>query len=208
MHLSILHFLQITNWFVNYETNKANIMEERTRWELDPSHSSVEFKIKHLMITNVKGKFRKYELDATTMGNDFTTADIEFRIDPNSIDTNNDDRDKHLRSADFFDVESHGEMLFKSTSVEKVTQDVYKLRGDLTIRGISKPIELDVEFGGTMTDPYGNHKAGFNIEGVINRKEWGLNWNAALEAGGWLVGDDVRINCEVQLIKKKESLVS
>jgi len=179
-------------------------MEERIKWMIDHAHSDIEFKVKHLMITNVKGMFRKYELDASTIGNDFTTADFEFRIDPNSIDTNNADRDKHLRSADFFDVENHGEITFRSGSVQRVTNDVYKLRGDLTIRGISKPIELDVEYTGSMTDPYGNQKAGFSIEGVINRKDWGLNWNAALEAGGWLVGDDVKINCDVQLIRSKQ----
>jgi polyisoprenoid-binding protein YceI len=177
-------------------------MQDRIRWELDPTHTQIEFKVKHLMITNVKGQFNKFELDATTSGNDFTTADITFRIDPNSINTSNDDRDKHLRSADFFDVENHGEMLFKSTSVEKAGEDLYKLKGDLTIRGISKQVELDVEYNGLMTDPWGNHKAGFTIEGNINRKDWGLNWNAALEAGGWLVGDNVKINCDVQLIRK------
>lgn len=179
-------------------------MEERIKWELDPAHSSIEFKIKHLMITNVKGKFKTYHLHASTIGNDFTTADIEFTIDPNSIDTNSEDRDKHLRSADFFDVQHHGEILFKSRSVEQQTRDVYKLKGDLTIRGVAKPIELEVEYNGTTTDPWGNSKSGFSIEGKINRKDWGLNWNAALEAGGWLVGDDVKINCDVQLIRKHD----
>jgi polyisoprenoid-binding protein YceI len=179
-------------------------MEERIKWELDPAHTLIEFKVRHLMITNVKGRFRKYELDATTLGNDFTTAQVELRIDPNSIDTNNDDRDKHMRSADFFDIENHGEITFRSTSVERETGDVYKLKGDLTIRGISKPIELEVEYGGSMTDPWGVYKVGFNIEGTVNRKDWGLNWNAALETGGWLVGDDVKINCDVQLLRVKE----
>ncbi len=177
-------------------------MQERIKWELDPTHTQIEFKVKHLMITNVKGHFNKYELDATTIGNDFTTAELTFRIDPNSISTNNEDRDKHLRSADFFDVVNHGEILFKSKSVEKTGEDIFKLKGDLTIRGISKPIELEVEYNGLMTDPWGNHKAGFTIEGNINRKDWGLNWNAALEAGGWLVGDNVKIDCDVQLIRK------
>lgn len=179
-------------------------MEERVTWQLDPAHTDIAFKIRHLMITNVKGQFKKYELDATSIGNDFTSAQIEFRIDPNSIDTNNDDRDKHLRSADFFDTENHHDITFKSTSVEKVTGDVYTLKGNLTIRGISKPVELEVEYGGTMTDPWGNLKAGFTVEGTINRKDWGLNWNAALEAGGFLVGDDVKIMCDVQLLRKAQ----
>lgn len=181
-------------------------MDEKTRWELDPAHTDIGFKIKHLMITNVKGKFRKYELDATTIGNNFTTAQIEFRIDPNSIDTNNDERDTHLRSSDFFDVQNHGVITFRSTGVEKITNDVYRLLGDLTIRGITRPIELEVEYAGSMTDPWGKVKAGFSIEGVIDRKAWGLNWNAPLEAGGWLVGDDVRINCDVQLIRKSSDI--
>lgn len=180
-------------------------MDERIRWELDHAHTDIAFKIKHLMITNVKGRFRKYELNATTIGNNFTTAQIEFTIDPNSVDTNDETRDTHLRSADFFDVQHFGEIIFKSTSVERVTNDVYKLRGDLTIRGITKPIELEVEYSGSMTDPWGTQKAGFSIEGKIDRQEWGLNWNAALESGGWLVGDDVTINCEVQLIRTKEN---
>ncbi len=180
-------------------------MEDRIRWEIDQAHSLIEFKVRHLMITNVKGRFRKYELDATTLGNDFTTAQVEFRIDPNSIDTNNDDRDSHLRSADFFDAESHGAITFRSTAVERETGDVYKLKGNLTIRGITKPIELEVEYGGAMTDPWGAQKAGFSIEGTINRKDWGLNWNAALETGGWLVGDDVKITCDVQLLRVKEN---
>lgn len=177
-------------------------MDERIRWELDPAHTDIGFKIKHLMITNVKGKFRKYELNATTLGNDFTTAQIEFRINPDSIDTNDENRDRHLRSADFFDVEHYKEMIFKSTAIERVTNDVYKLRGDLTIRGVTKPVELEVEYAGSMTDPWGALKAGFNIEGTINRKDWGLVWNAPLEAGGWLVGDDVRIICDVQLFRR------
>lgn len=176
-------------------------MEERIKWEIDPAHSSIEFKIKHLMITNVKGKFNTFSLNATTVGNDFTTAQIEFSIDPNSIDTNNETRDNHLRSADFFDVQQFGEMSFKSTSVERITGDVYKLKGSLTIKGISKPIELEVEYDGTMTDPWGVQKSGFSIEDKINRLDWGLKWNAPLESGGWLVGDDVNIICEVQLIQ-------
>lgn len=179
-------------------------MNEKTKWTIDKAHSDITFQVRHLMITNVKGSFTQYELDAETDGKDFETAVIEFRIDPNSINTNNEDRDKHLRSADFFDAENHGEITFKSTSVKKVTGEVYKLYGDLTIRGISHPIEFDVEYAGSMTDPYGNYKSGFSMEGTINRTDWGLNWNAALEAGGWLVSDTVKLACDVQLIKTKE----
>lgn len=182
-------------------------MNGNTRWTIDPAHTDIAFKIKHLMISNVKGRFKNYNLDATTVGNDFTTAKIVFTIDPNSIDTNSPDRDTHLRSADFFDIHHHGEIVFRSTRVERLTNDdVFKLYGDLTIRGITKPIELEVEYNGTNTDPWGNVKAGVNIEGTINRKDWGLNWNAALEAGGWLVGDNVKINCDVQLVRVKEEV--
>lgn len=180
-------------------------MEERIKWEIDPAHSNIEFKIKHLMITNVKGKFRNFDLNATTIGNDFTTAQIEFRIDPNSIDTNNETRDTHLRSADFFDIQHFGEIIFRSTSVERIAGDVFKLKGDLTIRGITKPIELEVDYDGMMTDTWGVQKSGFSIEGKINRLDWGLTWNAPLEAGGWLVGDDVNIDCEVQLKRMAEN---
>ncbi len=180
-------------------------MEERIKWEIDPAHSNIEFKIKHLMITNVKGKFKVFDLDATTIDNDFTTAKIEFRIDPNSIDTNNDTRDNHLRSADFFDVQHYGDMMFRSTAVEKISDDIFKLTGELTIRGVTKPVVLEVEYEGSMIDPWGEQKAGFSIEGIINRHDWDINWNTPLEGGGWLVGDEVNINCEVQLKRIKKS---
>jgi polyisoprenoid-binding protein YceI len=174
----------------------------KTKWVLDPAHSEILFKVKHLMITNVKGEFRKFSAEVITEGNDFSSAEVNVTIDAASVFTNNDDRDNHLKSADFFDVENYKELTFQATKIEKADDGEYKLTGLLTIRGIAKEVALDVEYGGIMKDPWGNEKAGFSLEGKINRKEWGLNWNAALEAGGVLVGDEVKISAEVQFAKQ------
>ncbi|TVR77073.1 MAG: polyisoprenoid-binding protein [Chitinophagaceae bacterium] len=179
-------------------------MDNRTKWILDPSHSELLFKVKHLMITNVKGEFRKFSGDAISNGNDFSSAQVNLTIEAPSIFTNNDDRDKHLKSDDFFDVENHSTLQFKSKSLEKTGDDEYKLKGDLTIKGVTKEVLLDVEFGGINKDPWGAEKAGFSVNGKINRKEWGLNWNAALETGGVLVGEEVKIMAEVQFSKEAE----
>jgi polyisoprenoid-binding protein YceI len=172
----------------------------KTKWVLDQSHSELNFKVKHLMISNVKGAFRKF--DAEVDGEDFTASPVSVAVDATSIFTNDEARDGHLKSADFFDVENHGKITFKSTSFSKVDDENYKLAGQLTIKGISKAIVLDVEFGGTNKDPWGNEKAAFSLNGMINRKDWGLNWNAALETGGVLVSDEVRISGDIQLVKK------
>ena len=175
----------------------------KTKWGIDPTHSEISFKVKHLMITNVKGVFKEFEASIYTTNEDFMTSEIDFWMNPASVDTGAPDRDAHLKSADFFDVENHKQINFTGNTYEKVDDDgSYTLYGDLTIKGITKQIKLDVEFGGVMKDPWGNEKAGFTINGKINRKDWGLNWNAALEAGGVLVSDDVRISCEVQLVKQ------
>lgn len=171
-----------------------------TKWTLDPAHSEITFRVRHMMISNVRGAFTKF--DASIDGEDFTKSTIRANINANSITTNADDRDTHLRSADFFEVEKHPEITFVSTSIEKVGENEYKLIGDLTIKGITKKVTLNAEFGGYMKDPYGNEKAGFSVEGKINRKDFGLNWNAVLEAGGVMVGDEIRISAEVQFIKK------
>ena len=176
--------------------------EEKTKWVLDAAHSEIGFKVKHLMLTNVKGEFKTFEASIYTTGDDFMSAEIDFWLDPSSVDTRSADRDGHLKSADFFDVENHKQINFVANTYEAVDNDgSYELYGDLTIKGITHRIKLDVEFGGVMTDPWGNKKAGFTINGKINRKDFGLNWNAALEAGGVLVSDEVRISCEVQLMK-------
>lgn len=174
----------------------------KTKWVLDPSHSELSFKVKHLMISNVKGEFRKFT--ARVDGEDFTASPIKVAIDASSIYTNDDARDQHLKSADFFDTENHQEILFESASFKKVDDDHYQLPGQLTIKGVSNAVSLDVEFGGIGKDPWGNEKAAFTISGKISRSSWGLNWNAALEAGGVLVSDEVRIHAEIQLVKSPE----
>jgi polyisoprenoid-binding protein YceI len=184
---------------------KTSDMENlaKTKWILDPAHSEIAFKVKHLMITNVKGVFKDFGASIYTTGEDFMTSEIDFWLDPASIDTGAADRDTHLKSADFFDVENHKQISFVGNTYEKVDNDgSYNLYGDLTIKGITKQVKLEVEFGGVMKDPWGNVKAGFAINGKINRKDWGLNWNATLETGGVLVSEEVRISCEVQLVKQ------
>jgi polyisoprenoid-binding protein YceI len=177
-------------------------MSTTTKWVLDPSHSEILFKVKHLMITNVKGEFRKKTGEVISKGTDFSDAKINLSMEVNSIDTNDEGRDGHLKGADFFDVENHKEIGFSGTSFTKVEAETYKLKGMLTIKGISKEVSLDAEFGGINKDPWGNEKAGFSVSGKFNRTDWGLSWNAALEAGGVLVSEEVKLNAEVQFVKQ------
>lgn len=174
----------------------------KVKWVLDPSHSEILFKVKHLMITNVKGEFRKFNAEVITEGLTFNATSIRATLDANSIYTNEENRDTHLRSADFFDVENHPQIIFEGTSLKQVNDEKWELVGNLIIKGISREVKFDVEFGGMNKDPWGNEKAGFSLEGKINRKDWGLNWNAMLETGGVLVSDEVRINAEVQFVKQ------
>lgn len=174
----------------------------KTKWAIDPSHSEVAFKVKHLMISNVKGEFRNFNATIFSNGTDFSNAEVKASMDASSIFTNNADRDAHLKGADFFDAENHGQLTFEGSSFKKLDDDNYQLNGLLTIKSISKPMAFDVEFGGLMKDPYGNEKAGFSLNGKINRKDWGLTWNAALETGGLMVSDEVRLSAEVQFIKE------
>ena len=172
----------------------------KTKWVLDPAHSELLFKVKHLMISNVKGEFKNFTAEIN--GENLETSTIQATVDTSSIYTNNDDRDNHLKSADFFDSEKFKEITFVSTSFKKEKGENYLLKGNLTIKGVSKEITLQVEFGGINKDPWGNEKAGFSFNGKINRKDWGLNWNAALETGGVLVSEEVQIIGEVQFSKK------
>jgi polyisoprenoid-binding protein YceI len=173
-----------------------------TKWVADPVHSEIQFKVKHLMITTVTGYFRKYDLQVETEGDDFTTAStIVFTADIDSIDTNNAQRDTHLKSADFFAADQHRQLRFIGRKYEK-SGDEHKLTGDLSIRGTTKPITLSVEFAGIVVDPYGQTKAGFTVDGKISRKEYGLQWNAVTEAGQIVVSDEIKIHCEVQLVKR------
>ncbi len=155
-----------------------------TKWALDPTHSEIGFKIRHLMISNVSGNFNKFNVDVETKGTDFENAKVTASIDTASINTNNHQRDEHLRNADFFEVESHPSILFQSTRVEKVGEENFKLHGNLTIKDTTKPVVLDVEYSGTAKDAWGNFKAGFTLSGKINRKDFGINYNAVLETGG------------------------
>jgi polyisoprenoid-binding protein YceI len=183
-------------------------MATKTKWTFDPTHTEIGFKVKHLMITNVKGVFTEYDASNYTTGDDFMTAEIDFWMKPDSLETKDNQRNTHLKSADFFDVEHFKEIRFVSNTIEKVDDGSYELWGDLTIKDITKKIKLDVEFGGVVKDPWGAEKAGFTINGKINRKDWGLVWNTALEAGGVLVGDTVNIICEVELLKQEEIAVA
>ncbi len=172
-------------------------------WALDPTHSEVHFKIRHMMITNVTGRFDIFNITAKTEDEDFTKADVTFTADVNTISTNNEQRDGHLKSGDFFDAEKYPEIKFKATKTEPVDNDgSYELYGDLTIRDVTKNVKLSVEFGGVIKDLYGNTKAGFTINGKINRKDFGLTWNAVTEAGGVAVSDEVKIAAEIQLIEQ------
>jgi len=175
-------------------------VETKTKWVIDASHSELGFRVKHLMISNVKGEFRKFSAEID--GEDFTKSPIKVVIDASSIYTNDDSRDGHLKSADFFDAVNYSEIVFTGSSFQKLDESNYKLIGQLTIKGVNKSVALDVEFGGINKDPWGNEKAAFAINGKINRKDWGLNWNAALETGGVLVSDEVRIHAEVQFVKQ------
>lgn len=175
-------------------------METTTKWVLDPTHSELTFKVKHMMITNVKGAFNNFSIDIE--GEDIFNSKVQVKVDASSIDTNNADRDGHLKSADFFDVENFPQITFESTSMEEKDDEEYELKGILTIKGVSKEVKLELEFGGINKDPWGNEKAGFSMSGKIHRKDWGLNWNAALETGGVLVSDEVKISGEFQFVKQ------
>jgi len=173
-----------------------------TKWKIDPAHSEIQFKVKHLMITTVTGYFKTFALEVETETDDFDTAkNMIFTADVNSINTNNEQRDTHLKSADFFNAPETPQIKFTGLKYEAIA-DKAKLKGDLTIRNITKPIIVDVDFGGIVVDPYGQTKAGFTVSGKLSRKDFGLVWGAVTEAGQVVVGDEVKIHAEVQLIKQ------
>jgi polyisoprenoid-binding protein YceI len=171
-----------------------------TKWIIDPTHSEVAFKVKHLVISTVTGYFRKFEGAAESASEDFNGASVTFSLDVNSIDTNQSDRDNHLKSADFFDAASFATITFAGKLVNNDGE--YQLQGDLTLKGITQQVTLDVTYGGTVADPYGQTKAGFEIEGKLNRKDFGLTWSAITEAGSVVVSDQVRLQLSVQLVKQ------
>ncbi|TRM10942.1 YceI family protein [Lentibacillus cibarius] len=171
-------------------------------WNVDKVHSTIGFSVRHMMISNVKGTFNDFEGTVEADPQDLTDASVDIKIDANSIDTRRSDRDDHLRSADFFDVENHPNLTFKATNIEKKSEDHYDMTGDLTIRGTTNPVTFDITFEGMAKDPMsGDEAAGFTGSTTINRKDFGLTWNAALETGGVVVSDEVKINIEIQLRK-------
>jgi polyisoprenoid-binding protein YceI len=175
-------------------------MSQNQKWVIDPTHSEIQFKVKHLVISTVTGSFKTFEGEINS-GDEFTNGKVTFSAQADSIFTNNEQRDGHLKSADFFDAEKFPVLSFESTSFTNLNKDHWKLEGNLTIKEVTKHISLEVEFGGKMVDPYGNHKAGFMVTGKINRKEFGLTWSAVTEAGGVVVSDEVKIECSVQVVK-------
>ena len=172
-------------------------------WSLDPTHSSIHFAVKHMVISQTKGTFEHYKLNVESNGHNFLDAKIELEIDVNSINTSMTDRDNHLRSADFFDAAQFPVIKFISRSMSKITDEDYKLSGDITIKGITRAIEFKVNYGGQVIDPWGNTRAGFTLEGSIERFDFGLNWNTLLEAGGAMVGKVVKIQAEMEIVQSK-----
>ena len=172
----------------------------RTTWKLDPSHTTIEFSAKHMMITTVKGRFAEFEGTILADDQSFANSEVHATLKAASIDTRSDQRDTHLRSADFLDVENFPDVTFKSTKLAG-TKEKFTMTGDLTIRGTTRPVTLDVTYEGTGTDPWGNERMGFSASGKIDRRDFGLVWNQALEAGGVLVGNDVKIQIDAQVIR-------
>jgi polyisoprenoid-binding protein YceI len=182
------------------ETKKI-IMANQT-WALDPTHSELQFKIKHLMISTVSGQFNQFKATVETDDNDFTKAKVHFEATVDSISTNNEQRDAHLKNGDFFDIEKYPVISFAGERMEKTAEDEYKLYGTLTMRGVSKKIILNTEFGGITKDPWGNTRTGFSVSGKINRQDFGMSFGAVSETGGLLLGDEVKINANVQFVKE------
>ncbi|HEY0055864.1 MAG TPA: YceI family protein [Pedobacter sp.] len=178
-------------------------LKSQTKWVIDPVHSSVNFNIEHLVISEVEGKFKTYNGTISAAKPDLSDAAINFDIDVKSIDTDNDMRDKHLVSPDFFEAEKYPKMTFKSTSLKKVSGNKYVLNGNLTIHGITKPAKFDVTYGGTAKDSYGNTKAGFKAKSIINRYDYGLKYNSLTEAGGATLGKEVEIDLKLQFAQAK-----
>lgn len=177
----------------------------KTKWAIDKTHTQIQFKVKHLMVSSVTGKFTKFDGEIESYEDDLETTNVLFTVDADSITTGSEERDAHLRSPDFFDVEKYPKLIFKSTAMRKIDEEYYELYGNLTIKNITKQITLDVEYGGTVKDPYGKQVSGFTITGKIHRKDWDLKWNMPLETGGVLVNDDVKIMCEIELAKESEN---
>jgi len=180
---------------------QKKIMANQT-WALDPTHSELQFKIKHLMISTVSGQFNQFKATVQTENDDFAKAKVHFEAAVDSISTNNEQRDAHLKNGDFFDAKKYPAITFESEKMEKIGDDEYKLHGTLTMRGVSKKIILNAEFGGITKDPWGNTRTGFSVTGKINREDFGMSFGAVSETGGLLLGDEVKINANVQFVKE------
>jgi polyisoprenoid-binding protein YceI len=176
----------------------------KTKWALDNAHSEIQFKVRHLMVSWANGSFKDFKAEVESNGDDFTSAKVRFTADVNSINTNNEQRDAHLKNGDFFDAENHPQIKFESERLEKIDEEAYKLYGNLTMRGTTKKIVLNVEFGGIMQDPWGQTRTGFTLTGKINRKDFGISFGGVTETGGVLLGDDVHINANVEFVKVQE----
>ena len=175
----------------------------KTTWSIDQAHSEIGFKVKHMMVSNVYGRFLWFEGDANIDEDNFENSTFTFSADIASVDSGNPDRDVHIQSPDFFDSVHYPKMTFKSTSIGRVDDENFTVTGDLTIKDITKPVTLSVEYSGlSMVDPWGDTKRGLSANGKINREDWGLTWNSALEAGGVLVGKEVTLSLDVQFVKQ------
>jgi len=192
--ISVLIFALITSGVIFAQT---------TKWSIDPAHSSIQFSISHMVISEVTGNFKSFEGTILSDKADFSGAKISFTLKVNSIDTDNEKRDQHLKGAEFFDAEQYPEITFKGKSLKKVSGNKYKLTGDFTMHGVTKTVELNVKYGGTIKDPWGNTKAGFKITGTINRYDFGLKYNSTLEAGRLMLGEEVELVCNIELTKQK-----
>jgi len=175
-----------------------------TTWALDPTHSEIQFKVRHMMVSWATGSFKKFNAEVQTNGEDFTSAKIRFTAEVDSINTNNDQRDAHLKNGDFFDVANHPLITFEGDKLEKLDDENYKLHGTLTMRGTSRKLVLNVEFGGVMKDPWGNIRTGFSVSGKINRKDYGVSFGAVTETGGLVLGDEVVINANAEFVKEQQ----
>ena len=173
-----------------------------TKWSLDPTHSEIHFKVRHLMVSWVTGSFKQFNATVETEGDDITTAKVHFTAEIHSISTNNEQRDAHLRTGDFFDAENHPQLTFESNKLEKISDEHYKLYGTLTMRGVSKPVVLNAEYGGIAQDPWGNTRIGVSVSGKINRKDFGVNFSMVSETGGILLGEEVTINANTEFVKQ------
>ena len=179
---------------------ETNEVATKTKWSIDQAHSEISFKVRHLMISHVKGTFKTFDASIYTIGKDFRTIEVDLWIDASSINTGDTKRDEHLKSPDFFDVEKFKQITFTSSTIEKSDEDGnHELWGELTMMGITQNIKLNLQLGGILNDPWGNERAGFTITGKINRSNWGLTWNSPIESGGLMVSDEISISCEVEL---------